>query len=117
MITSTYLLIPDIKKPRSNSGRTGITSRYPAFGAGGNLLRLDRQPLDLEEPVATEYLSEDSITDINFNPEFLFGIVVPLTHVGNGREDHRKSEADDSLVETLIRAGRIRTWRENSLRY
>jgi hypothetical protein len=24
MITATYLLIPDDKKPRSNSGRTGI---------------------------------------------------------------------------------------------
>jgi hypothetical protein len=27
MITSTYLIIPDDEKPRSNSGRTGITPR------------------------------------------------------------------------------------------
>jgi hypothetical protein len=37
MITSTYLLIPDDEKPRSNSGRTGITPRLlfsPAAARG-----------------------------------------------------------------------------------
>ena len=29
MITSTYILITDDKRPRSHSGRTGITPRYP----------------------------------------------------------------------------------------
>jgi len=67
-------------------------------------LRSDSQPFHVEEAGAPKYLSEEAIADVDLDSEFLLGIVVPLTYVGDSREDHWKSEANHALVQALIAA-------------
>ena len=61
MTTSTHPVIPDDEKPRSNSGRTGITPRYP-YDAAGN--RLTKTAVQEASPNPVSVLSQYSYDPI-----------------------------------------------------
>ena len=81
----------DGSQGRSSPGAAGPFGKhgrsFPALFAerlhvGGDALRRDASPLDVERAPIPEQGAPEAIRDAHFNPVFLDGIVVPLADIG-----------------------------------